>query len=270
MEDKVMQLLDRAGDFALARILPTVFVLIIGLVIIHLINRILNKILKKTKLEKAAHALIRTVIRVGLYLLLFLIAASQLGVDVTGIVALFSVVTLALSLALQNLLTNVIGGFTLLSQDSFHSGDYVEIAGQSGTVTEISMSYTKLVTPDNKLISIPNSAVVAAQIINYTATGSRRMEMNVNVAYDVPTQTVIDALIQAGTVDKILLDPAPFAAVVKYGNSSISYTLRLWAKNEDYWDMYYLVNQRIKDIFDSQGIAMAHPMINVHLNKESE
>ena len=147
MKEKLLQWLDSAGDFALERALPMVLILVIGFVIIHFCIRILGKILEKTKLEKAAHTLIRTVVRVGLYILLFLIAASQLGIDVTGIVALFSVVTLALSLALQNLLTNVIGGFTLLSQQSFHSGDYVEIAGQSGTVQEISMAYTKLVPP---------------------------------------------------------------------------------------------------------------------------
>ena len=267
MKEKLLQWLDSAGDFALERALPMVLILVIGFVIIHFCIRILGKILEKTKLEKAAHTLIRTVVRVGLYILLFLIAASQLGIDVTGIVALFSVVTLALSLALQNLLTNVIGGFTLLSQQSFHSGDYVEIAGQSGTVQEISMAYTKLVTPDNKLVSIPNSAVVSAQIITYTITGTRRMELNVSASYDAPTQAVIDALIQAGTVDKILLDPPPFAAVVKYDTSSICYTLRLWAKTEDYWDMYFLVNQRIKDIFDSQGIAMTYPHLHVHMDK---
>lgn len=107
MKEKLLQWLDSAGDFALERALPMVLILVIGFVIIHFCIRILGKILEKTKLEKAAHTLIRTVVRVGLYILLFLIAASQLGIDVTGIVALFSVVTLALSLALQNLLTNV-------------------------------------------------------------------------------------------------------------------------------------------------------------------
>lgn len=267
MKEKFLQWLETAGSFLLERAMPMVLILVTGFVIIHFAMRILNKILEKTRLEKAAHALIRTVVRSGLYVLLFLTAASQLGIDITGIVALFSVLTLALSLALQNLLTNVIGGFTLLSNQSFRSGDYVEIAGQGGTVQEISMAYTKLLTPDNKLISIPNSAVVSAQIVNYTVTGTRRMELNVSASYDVPTQAVIDALIQAGTVDKILLDPPPFAAVVSYGDSAISYTLRLWAKTEDYWDMYYLVNQRIKDIFDSQGITMTYPHLNVHLDK---
>jgi small conductance mechanosensitive channel len=202
-----------------------------------------------------------------LYVLLCLIVASGLGIDVTGVVALASVLTLAISLSVQNALTNVIGGFTLLSTHPFSSGDYVETAGQAGTVQEIGMIYTKLATPDNKIVSIPNSAVVSAQIINYTITGTRRTELNVSASYDAPTQAVIDALIQAGTVDKILLDPPPFAAVVKYDTSSICYTLRLWAKTEDYWDMYFLVNQRIKDIFDSQGIAMTYPHLHVHMDK---
>ncbi len=259
--------LAQAGQFLLRNILPVVLVFLSGILIIHIIMTIVTKTLEKTKLEKAAHSLIRTVIRAALYILLGLIVASQLGIDVTSIVALASVLTLALSLALQNILANVIGGFTLLSTHPFHSGDYVEIAGQGGTVTEINMTYTMLATPDNKMISIPNSAVVAAQIVNYSSTGTRRVEVRIRASYDTPTQKVIDALLQAGTVDKALLQPAPFAAVDSYGDSSIEYVLRLWTKSEDYWDVYFLVNQRVKDIFDAQSICMNYPHLNVHLDK---
>ena len=175
--------------------------------------------------------------------------------------------TLAVSLSVQNALTNVIGGITLLYTKPFKSGDYVEIAGQGGMVKEINMTYTMLATPDNKLISIPNSAVVAAQIVNYSAAETRRVEVLVSASYDAPTQKVLDALIQAGTVDNVLLEPAPFAAVTAYGDSAIQYSLRLWVKNEDYWDVYFAVNQRVKDIFDEQGITMTYPHINVHLDK---
>ena len=181
--------------------------------------------------------------------------------------ALASVLTLAVSLALQNMLANVIGGFTILSTTPFHSGDYVEIAGQAGTVNEINMTYTKLTTPDNKLISIPNSAVVAAQIVNYSSESSRRVDINVSASYDVPVQKVIDALVQAGTVDKALTTPAPFAALVSYGESAINYSLRVWVNNADYWDVYFEVNQKVKKIFDEQGIAMTYPHLNVHLDK---
>ena len=199
-------------------------------------------------------------------MLLALSVASTLGIDVTGVVALASVLTLAVSLSLQNALTNVMGGFTLLSTHPFHSGDFVEVAGQSGTVQEINMTYTKLVTPDNKVVSIPNSAVVAAQIVNYSAEDTRRVDISVSASYEVPTQKVIDALVLAGTVDNALLNPAPVAYISGYGESAINYTLRVWVKTPDYWDVYFLVNQRVKQIFDEQGIAMARPHMNVHIH----
>ena len=129
------------------------------------------------------------------------------------------------------------------------------------------MTYTRLATFDNKLISIPNSAVVAAQIVNYSAADTRRVDIPVSASYDAPTQKVIDALVQAGTMDNVLLTPAPSACVSSYGDSAIAYTLRVWAKTEDYWDVYFALTQRVKDVFDEQGITMTYPHLNVHLDK---
>ena len=249
------------------RICSTVIILVIGILAIRVIMKLLNRSLERSRLEKAAHSLITSLTKVALYILLGLIAASTLGIDVSSIVALASVLTLALSLALQNMVSNVIGGFTILYTHPFHSGDFVEIAGQSGTVQEINMSYTMLATPDNKLVSIPNSAVVAAQIVNYTSAESRRVDIPVSAAYSAPTQKVIDALALAGTVDNVLLDPAPQAVITGYGDSAISYSLRVWVKSADYWDVYFSVTQRIKTIFDEQGIEMTYPHLNVHLDR---
>lgn len=252
---------------ALDQVFPALIIAVAGVLIIRIIMVIVKKTLEKSKLEKAAHSLIKSLTRVALWILLALIVASALGVDVTGVVALASVLTLAVSLALQNALANVIGGFTLLYTHPFSSGDFVEIAGQAGTVEEIGLAYTKLATPDNKMISIPNSSVVAAQIVNYTVTGTRRVDVTVSASYEVPTQKVIDALLQAGTLDKVLLDPAPFAAVNRYGESAIEYVVRAWTKTEDYWDVNFAVQQNIKNVFDAQGIAMTYPHLNVHLDQ---
>ena len=248
-------------------LIPALLILIIGIVIIKLVNKILKTTLNKTKLEKAAHSLIISVANVALYIILGLIIATKLGIDVTSIVALASVLTLALSLALQNMVSNVIGGFIILSTTPFHSGDYVEIAGQAGTVSEINMGYTKLKTPDAKLISIPNSAVVAAQIVNYSSEPLRRVDVAVSASYDSPVQEVIGALCAAGTVDKALADPAPAAYVTAYGDSAINYSLRVWCNNADYWDVFFAVNQNVKKIFDERGITMTYPHLNVHLDK---
>lgn len=244
-----------------------VVILVVGVLAIRIIMKLLHASLEKSHMEKAAYSLITSLAKAAMYVILFLIAASALGIDVSSIVALASVLTLALSLALQNMVSNVIGGFTILYTHPFRSGDYVEIAGQGGTVREINMAYTILTTPDNRVVSIPNSAVVAAQIVNYSSADSRRVELEVSASYDAPTQKVLDALVLAGTVDNALLDPAPAAVITSYGDSAINYSLRVWVKPEDYWDVYFLVNQRIKDIFDQQGIEMTYPHMNVHMVK---
>lgn len=249
------------------RLFFAIIILVVGILAVRLLVAVAKKGLEKSHLERAAHSLILSLVKVVGYLLVGLSTASALDIDVTGVVALASVLTLAVSLALQNMVSNVLGGFTILYTHPFRSGDYVEIAGQSGTVQEINTTYTVLTTPDNKLVSIPNSAVVAAQIVNYTATGTRRVEVNVSASYDSPVQKVLDALALAGTEDKVLLEPNPSAVVLSYGDSAISYSLRVWVKTEDYWDVQFALNQKVKRVFDEQGIEMTYPHLNVHLDK---
>ena len=267
MEQIFEDVLKSAGNFALNRVLPALVLLLLGLAIMKIVLKIVNKILQKSHLEKAAHSLITSVIKIVMGILLGLIVASCLGVDVTGIVALASVLTLAVSLSVQDLLTNVFGGFTLLYTHPFASGDYVEIAGQSGSVLEIGLSYTKLTTSDNKLVSIPNSAVVSAEIVNYTVNGSRRAEIKVSASYDAPIEQVLEALLAAADLETVKKDPAPFAAIDVYGEHAISYVLRFWSDNGVYWDNYHAINKRIKKIFDERGIRMTYPHLNIHVEK---
>ena len=255
------------GYYLLHVVLPAVLLFAVGVLAIRVGKKLVAKILERSKLESIAVNLIMKVLQVAAYVLLGLMVASKLGIDVSGIVALASVLTLAVSLSVQDLLTNLISGFTLLYTKPFTAGHYVEIAGQSGTVQEVGLTYTKLATPDNKIISIPNGAVTSAQIVNYTVTGTRRVDFAVTASYDAPVDQVIEALLQAGNVENVLPDPAPFAALRAYEDSSISYVLRLWVKNEDYWDVHFAVSKRIKEIFDRNGIQMSYPHINVHLDK---
>lgn len=256
-----------ALGFLLKTLLPALLIAAVGVIAIRLLMKLLSAALEKTKLEKVAHGLIKSVAQVILYLLLGLIVASSLGIDVTGIVALASVLTLAVSLSVQSALTNLIGGFTLLHTKPFKVGDFVEIAGQSGTVTGIGLTYTKLATADNKTVSIPNSAVVAAEIVNYTAAGTRRVQVNVSAAYSCPVEQVLEALQEAAKVPTALDSPAPVAAVSQYGESAIGYVLFLWCKAEDYWATQFEANKNVKAVFDARGIAMTYPHINVHLDK---
>ena len=260
-------LLESLGRYALVRLLPALILLVIGLLVLRIILQLASRLLSRTKLEKAAHALILSVVRIASYILLFLIIASYLGIDVTSIVALASVLTLAVSLAVQNALANVFGGFTLLCTHPFATGDFVEIAGQSGTVREIGLTYTKLATADNKLVSVPNSAVTAAQIINYTALGCRRVEIEVSAAYTAPVEQVLEALKKAADVPGVHLDPAPNAVVMAYGDSAIGYKLFLWCDSADYWTCHFAATQKVQEVFSQMGIEMTYPHLNVHIDK---
>lgn len=250
----------------LGKLASGLLVLIAGIVAVRVIMTVLSRFLEASKMEKAAHTLIKSVARVVLYILVGLMVADSLGIDMTGVIALASVLTLSVSLALQNALANVFGGFTLLYTVPFHSGDYVDIGSDSGTVVEIGMTYTKLRTPDHKLISIPNSTVAAGNIVNYSATGIRRVDMAVTAAYSEPSQRVIDALLQSVTHDKVMPDPAPEAVVDSYGENAVHYVLRVWTKAEDYWDVRNSVMLNLKNTFDAQGIKMVYP--HVHLYTE--
>ena len=267
MFEKIMDWMLKIGTALVEKIVPFVLILVIGFLIIKIITNLVDKALKNSKLEKAAHGLIKSLIRVVLYLLVGVIAASALGIDVTGVIALASVLTLAVSLSVQNALTNVIGGITLLYTKPFKSGDFVEIAAESGTVQEIGMSYTKLQTPDNKIIYIPNSAVVSADIVNFTVSGSRRVEITVSASYNTPTQNVIRALYEAAKVPGVLEDPAPFAALKTYGDSNIEYILRVWTATDDYWDVNFAISEKIRETFRDGGVEMSYPHLNIHVEK---
>ncbi len=259
---------DFVANVTLASILPALLLLIAGLVAIKALLKLVDRSMSKTKLERAAVSLIRSLLKVVLYVLLGLMVAAKLGVDVTGVVALASVASLALSLSLQDALSNVIGGFTLLSNHPFHSGDYVEIAGQGGTVQTIDITYTKLTTPDNKTISIPNSAVVASQIVNYSTSGIRRVDIPINASYDSPIGTVKEALLRAARVETVIDTPAvPFVGLKNYGDSAIEYVLQVWTEAPNYWKTLFTINENIKREFDEAGVKLTYPHLNVHLDQ---
>ena len=267
MLEQIQNWFNSLGATALGRLLPFLLILVVGMIVIRIISAIIRKALSKSKLEKAAHSLIISLANVVMYVLLLLTAASSLGVDITGIVALASVVTLAISLALQNCLTNLIGGFTLLWTHPFKSGDYVEIAGQSGTVKEIGIAYTQLITPDNKLVQIPNGTVVANDIVNYSCTGTRRVDITVSASYDMPIDKVMAALEKAGNVEGILTEQPIFTNVAAYGDHAIQYVVRVWCPTEIYWDVHKAITLNIKKVFEEDGIQMTYHHINVHLDK---
>lgn len=255
------------NSLTLQKVLVAALVLLVCLVIIKILLRWFDRGLERSRIEKSLHGFLRTMTRAVLYVLAILIALDQLGVEVSSLVALVSVAALAVSLALQDILSNVASGLVILSSHPFRVSDFVEIDSVSGTVKEISLTYTQIATIDNKLVFVPNSSVTASNIINYTTEERRRVDISITASYDSPLQAVKDALLRAAASqgEKILEDPAPVALVTAYQESDIQYCLRAWVMTPDYWDVYFALLEQIKMEFDSAGVEMTYPHMNVHI-----
>lgn len=254
------------SSLSFEKVLPFVALLLVGFVIIKLLMRLFDRALERSHLERTSYGMLRSSMKFLLYFILLLLAAGQLGVDVSSLIAVLSVISLALSLAVQGALTNIVGGITLLATHPFKAGDYVEIDTTSGIVQEVGLTYTKLITPDNKVVCVPNSAASSAKITNFSATGTRRIDITVSASYDSPVETVKTALIRSANVPTALFTPAPFSGVREYGDSAITYVLQLWAPAADYWATFYAVNEAISREFAKDGIEMTYPHLNVHVD----
>ena len=253
---------------SLSKVISIVILAVCCLLIIKVIQRCLNRILAKGKIEKSLHSFLRNSVNILLWFLFVLIMASAVGIDVTSLVAVLSVAGLAVSLAVQGSLSNLAGGIQVLTAKPFKVGDYIETNSVSGTVKEIGMAHTKLVTVDNKLIYIPNSEIAGAKIINYNPEELRRVDLVFSASYDDPTERVIDSIrsvIEAHP--KALRDPEPFVRLSAFKDSCIDYTVRVWCETGDYWNLYYDLLEQVRTAFDRDGITMTYPHMNVHLLK---
>ena len=249
------------------KVYPALIALVLSLICVKIAIVIFNKAISRSKIEPTLQPTIKTAFKVLMIILAVLIVAGTLGLDVSVLVAVFSVLSLAISLAVQGTLANVVSGLVILTSHPFKVGDYVDIGGTAGTIEKIGMTYTDLVTGDNQNIHIPNSTVSAAIVINYHAAGTRRVDFRVSASYDAPIADVKDALIEATRIEGVLADPEPVAHLIEYGDSAMVYTLRCWSNAETYWDVYFAVLENIKTVFDAKGIEMSYPHLNVHIDK---
>lgn len=247
-------------------ILHAIILLVVCLVIIKILMKIVTRFLEKSKLERSLHTFIRTAIKVILLFLTVLIVAQALGINVTSLIALLSVFGLAVSLAVQNSMSNVAGGIQVLGSKPFVVGDYVEAGGVAGTVADVGIFYTKICTVDNKMIQVPNSQIANEKIINYTAEKERRVDLTFTTSYNAPMESVKKTIEEVmGSHSLVQVTPEPFVRVSNYGDSSIEYTVRAWCATEDYWTVYFDLMEQVKVAFDKAGIEMTYPHMNVHV-----
>lgn len=257
------------ADFAMKNLLSAVIVAVICLVVVKILLKILDRVLVRAEqMDGTIKSLVRVILKAVFLFVSIIIVLTTLGISVTSLVAVLSVCGLAVSLAVQNFLSNVAGGLQLAASKPFKEGDFVEAGGTSGVVHEIGLFYTKLSSPDNKLVQIPNSAIVSSNIINYSSEDKRRVDLTISTSYDAPIEQVKEVLSRlAGEHALTLATPVPQISIMEYGDSAIKYTVRVWCANEDYWTVYFDLMDAIKPAFDAAGIEMTYPHVNVHMMK---
>ncbi len=265
-EETTKTLWKNIQNITASNIFSAVLAIVISLVLIKVLTKVLERALGRSKLDVPLQTLLRNLLRGALWSVTVIIVLGCLGIEVTSLVAVLSVVGLAFSLALQNFLSNMAGGMQILASHPFNLGDFVDAGGCSGTVTEIGIFYTKLTTPDNKLVQLPNSTIVSANITNFSTQSTRRVELRVSASYDAPTQQVISLLAKmAADHPLVLADPEPAVHVDQYGDNAIGYVIRVWCANTDYWTVYYDLMDGFKPAFDAADIEMTYPHVNVHM-----
>lgn len=271
--DKLHEILEYSvGNFTVGKILSAVVAFVVCYLLMRLVVRLFDRLLARFSLDATLQKILKAVVRLILWFVTAMIVIETLGVSVTSLLAAFSVVGLAASLAVQDSLSNCAGGIMILVTKPFKIGDYVEIDDISGTVEMIHLIHTRITTVDNKMIHVPNSKIIATKIINYTAQEKRRIDLEISASYDAPLEMVREALLAAANaIDAVENEPAPpFAAVLSYDDSSIRYVVRVWVKTADYWDVRFSLLAQIKTEFDARGVEMTYNHLNVHMITEKD
>ena len=267
-EEQVSSLVRLLQRLSMADVIRIVVTAVVLIVIVKLLTRFFDRMLYRSRMDPSMYGFVRAFIRIFLWFVVITILASSIGINITSLVALLSVAGLAITLALQNSLSNVASGLVILSTKPFKVGDFVQIGEHEGFVRDISLTYTRIVAYDARNIFIPNSNITSASVVNYTRDGKRRICIDVSASYDSPVDLVKDAAMDAiQKTPGILDDPAPGTMVQEYGESAIVYRLLAWCENETYWDCYYGLMEEIKRSFDESGVIMTYPHLNIHMRQ---
>ncbi len=264
MFEKLFETLGLSGGTVL---ISAIIVFLVCLIAIKIIMKAVEKLLSRSKrMDSVLQGFVKTVLRILLWALAIVIIAGTLGIPTASLVAVISIAGLALSLSVQNILANLFSGITLLITKPFGAGDLVDIGANTGLVKTVGLFYTVLDTLDNRVVSIPNSDVTGASVVNYSRNPLRRVDMTFCASYEDSTEAVRGAILEAAQADaRILADPAPFIVVGQYKESCVEYIVRLWCNNADYWDVYFGMNERVRERFAADGVHMTYNHINVHM-----
>lgn len=274
--DKVVHMDYRAffmgmlGDavWIVLKIVLALLIYAVGRWIIRRIVRVLDAVLERRQIDVSLRSFLRHTMRVVFSLLLILSVIQTLGVNVTSIIALFASATLAVGMALSGTAQNFAGGVMILLMKPYRVGDYISAQGQSGTVKEIKLFSTVILTADNQTIYIPNNTIATAIIDNYSTAELRRVEWTVGISYgddvDVARRAILELLEADPRVER---SPAPVVWVAALADSAVNLSVRAWEKNADYWNVFFEYNEKMYKTLPEKGIGFPFPQMDVHVKR---
>ena len=270
LQKYLQELPDKALRFGV-KILLAVIVLIVGIQIIKLLRRIVRKSMQRANADTGVVQFVDSFLKAILYILLFFMIASGFGLNTASIVALLGSAGVAIGLAVQGSLSNFAGGVLILLLKPFKVDDYIIISGNAneGTVMEIQLFYTKLVTVDNHVVIIPNGELTTSNIINMSTLSERRINISVSIAYDADIRTAKEVIRSVLEQDAtVLKDKEHFVFVDELADSGVNLKVRCWSRNEDYWETKWRLTENVKYALDEAGISIPFPQMDVHLEQK--
>ena len=269
IENIANQTVDIVSQYGL-KLLGAIVVWIVGSIIIKSMTKTFEKLLNKTKTDASLKPFLKSIVNVSLKILLVITVLTMLGIQMTSFVAILASAGLAVGLALSGTLQNFAGGVMILIFKPFKVNDYIDAKGYQGSVSEIQIFNTFLKTPDNKTIIIPNGELSSSSMTNYSVEPFRRVDFTFGIGYGDSTEKtkeVLNALIQ--TDSRILsgTDHDPFIAVSGLGDSSVDFVVRVWVKSDDYWPVFFDMNENVYNTFNKEGLNIPYPQMDVHIHK---
>ncbi len=239
-------------------------VFVAGYILNSLLLKFIGKGLEKSKLDKTVYNFIKSAVKIVLYVVVLVMILSIFGIPMTSIIAVIGSAGLAVGLAMQSSLSNIACGISILINKQFKSGDYIAIDGTEGTVQDITIFATKMLTVDNKSVYIPNGKVATAIVINYTEEENRRVDWSIDISAENDASKAISIIKDVLKKNELIIDaPESFVSISGFGFSSVKIEVRGWTKSENYWDVYFMMYEDIKAEFDKNGIVFAKNEISV-------
>lgn len=267
MEKWIDKLIDIGSDFGI-KIITSLLILIIGFKVADVVVKLIKKGRGFNKLDKSVQTFLLSFISISFKILVFITTLAHLGIPMTSMITVFGSATLAIGLALQGGLTNLVGGLLILIFKPFKVGDWIETSSGAGTVKEITIFYTVINNLENSRIVLPNGDLANTAIKNNSHNTERRLCIDFSVSYNNDVDKVKDILNKVIEKEEyVLKDKEIFVRLTNHADSALIYTVRVWVLNDNYWDLKFNLLENVKKEFDKNGISIPYPQLDVHLDK---